>query len=70
MATAGSGDVLGGMIAGLLAQGESPRMAAMSGCYLHGMAGDVAAARKGMYSMLAGDILEAIPAVLTEQLYH
>ena len=38
MATAGSGDVLGGMIAGLLAQGESPRMAAMSGCYLHGMA--------------------------------
>lgn len=70
MATAGSGDVLGGMIAGLLAQGESPRMAAMSGCYLHGMAGDVAAARKGMHSMLAGDILEAIPAVLTEQLYH
>lgn len=68
MATAGSGDVLGGMIAGLLAQGESPRMAAMSGCYLHGMAGDVAAAKKGMHSMLAGDILEAIPAVLTGQL--
>lgn len=67
MATAGSGDVLAGMIAGLLAQGESKRMAAMSGCYLHGMAGDVAAARKGMRSMLASDILEAIPAVLTEQ---
>lgn len=67
MATAGSGDVLGGMIAGLLAQGESPRMAAMSGCYLHGMAGDMAAAKKGVHSMLASDILEAIPAVLTGQ---
>jgi len=64
MATAGSGDVLAGMIAGLLAQGESPKMAAMSGCYLHGMAGDVAARNKGPRSMLASDILEAIPEVL------
>ncbi|MGN0505342.1 MAG: NAD(P)H-hydrate dehydratase [Lachnospiraceae bacterium] len=64
MATAGSGDVLGGMIAGLLAQGETPKMAAMSGCYLHGMAGDVAACRKGTRSMLASDMLEAIPVVL------
>ena len=66
MATAGSGDVLAGMIAGLLAQGESPKMAAMSGCYLHGMAGDVAAKKKGPRSMLASDILEAIPEVLQE----
>ena len=66
MATAGSGDVLAGMIAGLLAQGESPKMAAMAGCFLHGMAGDVAARNKGPRSMLASDILEAIPEVLTE----
>lgn len=67
MATAGSGDVLGGMIAGLLAQGELPKMAAMTGCYLHGMAGNEAARRKGNRSMLASDILEAIPAVLEQK---
>ena len=66
MATAGSGDVLAGMIAGLLAQGEAPKMAAMSGCYLHGLAGDMAAKKKGPRSMLASDILEAIPEVLQE----
>ena len=64
MATAGSGDVLAGMIAGLLAQGEVPKMAAMSGCYLHGLAGDAAAKKKGPRSMLASDILDAIPEVL------
>lgn len=67
MATAGSGDVLAGMIAGLLAQGETQKMAAMSGCYLHGLAGNAAAARKGPRSMLASDILEAIPEVLMEE---
>lgn len=66
MATAGSGDVLAGMIAGLLAQGEPPKMAAMSGCYLHGMAGDAAARKKGARSMLASDMVEAISS-LTEQ---
>ena len=64
MATAGSGDVLAGMIGGLLAQGEPPKMAAMSGCYLHGLSGDAAAKKKGPRSMLASDILEAIPEVL------
>ena len=64
MATAGSGDVLAGMIAGLLAQGESSKMAAMAGVYLHGLAGDAAAQKKGPRSMLASDILEAIPEVL------
>ena len=64
MATAGSGDVLAGMIAGLLAQGEPQKMAAMAGCFLHGLAGDVAAKKKGPRSMLASDILEAIPEVL------
>lgn len=66
MATAGSGDVLAGMIAGLLAQGESPKMAAMAGCFLHGLAGDMAAKKKGPRSMLASDILEAIPDILQE----
>ena len=66
MATAGSGDVLAGMIAGLLAQGEVPKMAAMAGCFLHGLAGDVAAKKKGPRSMLASDILEAIPDILQE----
>ena len=64
MATAGSGDVLTGMIAGLLAQGETNKMAAMAGCFLHGLAGDAAARNKGPRSMLASDILEAIPEVL------
>ena len=66
MATAGSGDVLAGMIAGLLAQGETPKKAAMTGCFLHGLAGDAAAKKKGPRSMLASDILEAIPEILRE----
>ena len=66
MATAGSGDVLAGMIAGLLAQGELPKMAAMAGCFLHGLAGNTAAKKKGPRSMLASDILEAIPDILQE----
>lgn len=64
MATAGSGDVLGGMIAGYLAQDNDPVMAAVMGCYLHGMAGDIAAKVKGARAMIASDILEEIPAVL------
>lgn len=64
MATAGSGDVLAGMIAGYLAQDEDFVMAAVMGCYLHGMAGDIAAKVKGPRAMIASDILEEIPAVL------
>ena len=45
----------------------SAKMAAMAGVYLHGMAGDVAAGKKGPRSMLASDILEAIPTVLCIQ---
>ena len=66
MATAGSGDVLAGMIAGYLAQDNDPVMAAVMGCYLHGMAGDKAACEKGVRAMIASDILEAIPAVFEE----
>ena len=64
MATAGSGDVLSGVIAGLLAQGMEPAEAASVGCFVHGLAGDVAARRKGMRGMIATDIVEAIPAAL------
>lgn len=61
MASGGSGDVLTGIIAGLLAQGMSPLTASAAGVYLHGMAGDLAAAQKGMMGMLAGDILDVLP---------
>lgn len=60
MATAGSGDVLTGMIAGLLAQGMPCFEAAAAGAYLHGLAGDKAAARYGEYGVTAGRIVEAL----------
>lgn len=56
MATGGSGDVLTGLITGLLAQGLIPLHAAIAGVYLHGMAGDMAAREKSMEAMTAGDI--------------
>ncbi len=64
MATAGSGDVLGGIIVGLLAQGTIPFVAAVLGVYLHGLAGDIASRQKGTRSLIASDILEAIPETL------
>lgn len=64
MATAGSGDVLGGIIAGIIAQGEKQRSAAMTGCYIHGLCGNKAASIKGRRSMIASDILDAIPEVI------
>jgi hydroxyethylthiazole kinase-like uncharacterized protein yjeF len=66
MATAGSGDVLTGMITSLLAQGYNPKDAALLGVYLHGLAGDSAAAQKGMNGLIASDIIEQIPDVLKE----
>lgn len=65
MATAGTGDVLTGMIVGLLAQGLSPWDAACAGTYLHGLAGDLAAAERGLAGMIAGDVIEQIPHALT-----
>ena len=58
MATGGSGDVLTGIILGLLAQSYSPEEATLIGVYLHGLAGDLAAARFGQPAMIAGDIIE------------
>ena len=57
MATAGSGDVLIGIVLSLLAQRYSPQEAALLGVYLHGKAGDIAAEKMGMESMIARDII-------------
>ena len=64
MATAGSGDVLTGMIAALLAQGLEGFEAAKLGCYLHGKAGDLAAKQKTAVSMIATDMIENIPKAI------
>jgi|Deesub1362A_J573_1020465.scaffolds.fasta_scaffold01192_11 NAD(P)H-hydrate epimerase len=61
MAKAGTGDVLTGIIAGLIAQGLSPVDASIAGVYIHGLAGDISSERKGVYSMVASDIIRAIP---------
>lgn len=63
MATGGSGDVLTGVIAGLIAQGTKPELAAPLGVYVHGLAGDAAAARYGTYSLTARTLLEALPEI-------
>ena len=64
MAAGGSGDVLTGLITGLLAQGMQKFEAAALGVYVHGLAGDLACQRKGCYGMMAGDIAEQIGEVL------
>jgi NAD(P)H-hydrate epimerase len=64
MATAGAGDVLTGTIAGLMAQGVDSEEAAALGCYIHGLAGNVAARRLGMRGLIAGDIVRALPAAI------
>ncbi len=65
MASAGMGDVLTGLIVGLLAQGLGPWDAARAGVYLHGLAGDLAAATIGEPGLIAGDVISAIPQALT-----
>jgi NAD(P)H-hydrate epimerase len=60
MATAGSGDVLTGILLGLLAQGYKPEHAALAGVYLHGLAGDIAAQEYSQESVIADDINQSI----------
>ncbi len=60
MATAGSGDVLTGIILSLLGQGYSPAESALLGVYLHGLAGDLAAEASSEESLIAGDIIESL----------
>jgi NAD(P)H-hydrate epimerase len=64
MATAGSGDVLTGLIASLAAQGVAPFEAAFAGVFLHGLAGDLAMGRRGGGTLVAGDISAEIPQAL------
>ena len=61
MATAGSGDVLTGIITGLLARGYTRQHACMLGVYLHGLAGDLAADELGQESLMAGDLVDYLP---------
>ena len=65
MATAGMGDVLTGIIAGLMAQNVSSETAAVLGVYLHGLAGDIAAETLGMHGLIAGDVLQAVPQAIS-----
>lgn len=61
MATGGSGDVLTGIITGMLAQHYKPRLAAVVGVYLHGLAGDLAAAELSQQALIADDIVNYLP---------
>lgn len=70
MATGGSGDILAGMTAGLLAQGLGYKDAAAAAACLHGEAGDRAAKKRGSYGMIASDILEELPAVVQKEAYY
>lgn len=66
MATAGTGDVLSGVIAGLLSQDIELKQAVELGVYIHGFAGDMAARAKSEPGMIASDIIEFLPATLKE----
>jgi len=66
MATAGAGDVLTGIIASLLGQGLNPAEASVLGVFMHGMAGDKAAEKTGEYSLIASDIINALPEVFMD----
>ncbi|MCH8235699.1 MAG: NAD(P)H-hydrate dehydratase [Chloroflexi bacterium] len=66
MATGGTGDVLAGMIVGFLAQRIDPFEAAALGVYAHGLAGDIARRSTGEVAMVAGDVLDSLPAALRQ----
>ncbi|OGD17778.1 MAG: hypothetical protein A2W03_11970 [Candidatus Aminicenantes bacterium RBG_16_63_16] len=64
MATGGSGDVLSGILASLLAQFKDPLLAALAGVYVHGLSGDLAAESLSEKALLAGDIIRFLPKAL------
>jgi len=64
LASAGTGDVLSGAIAGLMAQGLSPFAAAVCGVYFHGAAGEMVKAELGDTGMVASDLLPALPRTI------
>jgi NAD(P)H-hydrate epimerase len=66
MATGGSGDVLTGLLTGLLAQGMDPLEAAIAGVYLHGLAGDLAAEKSSQEALIAGDMNRYLGDAFTE----
>ena len=66
MGTGGSGDLLTGLVAALIAQGYSPYDAAVYGCYIHGRAGDYAKEKWGETGMVAGDVLYELPLVFKD----
>jgi NAD(P)H-hydrate epimerase len=61
MASGGTGDVLTGILGALLARGLEAGVALRGAVYLHGLAGDVAAERVGQESLIAGDVIAALP---------
>ena len=70
LAKAGTGDVLAGIIAAFLAQGISPVQAAVLGARLHADAGNEAARRLGVVSVIPEDVIDCIPAAIRELLAH
>ena len=66
LATAGTGDVLAGVVAGLLAQGLSPTDAAVAGAYIHGAAGQMLAGEVGAAGCTAGDLLPRLPQIMRQ----
>ncbi len=66
MATAGTGDVLAGLIAAIVAQGFPAAAATRMGVWIHGRAGDLAADRTGEVSLIAGDVVAALPQAIRE----
>lgn len=64
LATGGTGDVLTGLLAALLAQGMRPEFAAVVGPYVHGLAGELAAQKHGVYSVIASDVADSIGAAI------